>query len=63
MEIRKMAGRCLILLGAARVFQVVHLQATTGQSPGTLSAVVIALLMTAGAAFLWLDKVPWRSQP
>jgi hypothetical protein len=62
MAIRKMAGWCLILLGAVRVFQAIHIYTTSGHSLGTISAVVISLLLTAGAAFLWLDRAPWRAQ-
>jgi hypothetical protein len=62
MEIRKMAGWCLILMGVVKVLHAIHLQTMMGQSVNTLSAFVISLLFAVGAAFLWLDKVPWRSQ-
>jgi hypothetical protein len=62
MEIRKMAGWGLILLAVVKVLQAIHLQTMLGESMNTLSAVVISLLFAAGAAFLWLNKVPWRSE-
>lgn len=62
MGIRKMAGWCLILLGAVKVFQAIHIHATSGRSLGAISAVVISLLFTSGAAFLWLGRAPWRAQ-
>jgi hypothetical protein len=62
MEIRKMAGWCLIVLGAAKVLQAIHLHAAPGQQMGPLSVVMISLLFTVGAACLWLNRAPWRSQ-
>lgn len=62
MEIRQMAGWCLILLGAVKVLHAIHLHTVMGQRAGTLSIVMISLLFTAGAAFLWLRKAPRRSQ-
>ena len=59
MEIRKMVGWCLILLGVVKVFHAIHLQAVMGQKMGTLQIVMISLLFTVGAAFLWLNK-SWR---
>lgn len=61
MEIRKMVGWCLILLGVVKVLHAIHLNATTGHSVGTLSIFMISLLFTVGAAFLWLNRAPCRS--
>lgn len=62
MEIRKMAGWCLILLGVVRVFQTIHLQTVKAEGVGPISVALISLLFTVGAAFLLLNKAPWRSQ-
>ena len=55
-----MVGWLLLVLGAAKVFQAIHLQSTAGRGVSALSAVIISLLIAAGAALLWLDKAPWR---
>ena len=60
MEIRKLVGWFLLVLGAAKVFQAIHLQSAAGRSADALSAVLISLLIAGGAALLWLDKAPWR---
>ena len=62
MEIRKMAGWCLILLGIVKVLHVIYLQTVTGHRAGALYAIMISLLFTGGAAFLWLKSAPERSQ-
>jgi hypothetical protein len=56
-----MAGWCLILWGAVKVLHAVHLSATAGHQVGALSAILISLLFTCGAALLWLERAPWRA--
>lgn len=56
MEIRKMAGLCLILFGVINVLQAIHIYGRYGRGISTTQAFVTSLLFTAGAAFLWLNK-------
>ncbi len=56
MEIRKMAGWCFILLGVIRVLQSIHLHKVIGQQISTFQTIVISLLFTVGAAFLWRNR-------
>ncbi len=60
MHVRKMAGWCLILVGVAKVFQGIYLQAVMGQSVDVFEAVIASLLLTVGATFLWLGRAPWH---
>lgn len=61
MNMSKMAGWCLILTGAAKVFQAIYLQAVMSHSVSTFHIIVTSLLLTVGAAFFWLGRVPWRT--
>jgi len=56
MEIRKMAGWFFILMGVIRVLQSIHLHRAIGQEISTFNAILISLLFTAGAAFLWRNR-------
>lgn len=56
MDIREMAGWCLILFGVINVLHAIYLNATMGQRMTTLYTVITSLLFTAGAALLWLNK-------
>jgi hypothetical protein len=54
MEIRNMAGWCLILFGLINVLHAVHLHFTAGGEVGTLYRIITSLLFTGGAACLML---------
>lgn len=56
MEIRKMAGWFFILMGVISVLQYIHLHRITGQGISTFKAILISLLFTIGAAFLWRNR-------
>ena len=56
MEIRKMAGWCLIIFGVINVLHAIYLYKLLGQSMSTLYTFITALLFTIGAAFLWLPR-------
>ena len=49
MSVYKLVGWLLVVVGVARAFQAIHLQAA-----GAPQAAVISLLLAGGAALLWL---------
>ena len=57
MSVRKLMGWLLVVVGAARVFQAIYLQAAGGQGVGVSQAAIISLLLSGGAALLWLSPV------
>ena len=61
MDIRKMAGWCLILFGVINVLHGVHQYATFGRGMSTLYVFVTSLLFTGGAALLLLNRKAARS--
>lgn len=61
MDINKLAGWCLILLGLANVLrEVVILTREKGAQPGAIYALATALLITLGAVFLIRKPIPQR---
>jgi len=52
MNISRMAGTCLILLGIINVLHAIYLTGTSLDRPGIPYMVVTALLFTIGAALL-----------
>ena len=56
MDVRKMAGWCLILFGVINVLHAIYQHETFGRGMTTVYALVTSLLFTAGAALLWLKK-------
>jgi hypothetical protein len=60
MHVRKMAGWCLLLVGVAKVFQGIYLEAEMGHSMDVFHAVAASLLLTVGVAVLWLGRAPWH---
>ncbi|HEX3187442.1 MAG TPA: hypothetical protein VHQ94_21765 [Pyrinomonadaceae bacterium] len=60
MDINKLAGWCLILLGVANVVREVVILTRENGSPGAIYALVTALLITLGAVFLIRKPIPQR---
>ena len=61
MDINKLAGWCLIILGVANVVrEVVILSRENGSQPGAIYALATALLITLGAVFLIRKPIPQR---
>jgi hypothetical protein len=56
MNVRKMAGWCLILFGVINVLHAIHLNARMGLGVTTFYTFITSLLFTTGAALLWLNK-------
>ena len=56
MDVRKMAGWCLILFGVINVLHAIYQYETFGRGMTTLYALVTSLLFTGGAAFLWFKR-------
>lgn len=56
MDIRKMAGWCLILFGVINLLHAINTHATMGREMSVPYIFLTSLLFTAGAAFLWLKK-------
>lgn len=56
MDVRKMAGWCLILFGVINVLHGIYQYETFGRGMTTLYTFVTSLLFTCGAALLWLKK-------
>ena len=61
MDVNKLAGWCLIILGVANVVrEVVILTRENDAQPGAVYALVTALLITSGAVFLIRKPIPHR---
>ncbi len=60
MDINKLAGWCLIILGAANVLREVVILTRENGSPGAVYALVTALLITLGAVLLIRKPIPHR---
>ena len=52
MKVDKLIGWLLVVVGIAQVFQAIHLQARTPNSPGYPFAMLVALLIVAGTFLL-----------
>ena len=60
MDINKLAGWCLIILGVANVLREVVILTRENGSPGAIYALATALLITLGAVFLIRKPIPQR---
>ena len=58
MDVNKLAGWCLIVLGLVNIFREVMLTVRENAQPGALYALVTALLFTFGAVFLIRKPLP-----
>ncbi len=59
MNINKLAGWGLIVLGALNVFREVMLRLTEDAAPGAVYAIITALLFTLGAVLLIRKPIPY----
>ena len=60
MDVNKLAGWCLIILGVANVLCEVMVLMRENGSPGAVYALVTALLITSGAVLLIRKPIPHR---
>ena len=58
MDVNKLAGWCLILLGAINVLHEIFVTYRDGGTPGAFYALVTALLFTFGAVLLIRKPIP-----
>lgn len=56
-EIKTMAGWCLILFAVINVLHEIHLTSVGRGQPGIAYALATSILFTAGAALLWRHKI------
>ena len=61
MNVNKLAGLCLIILGAINALHEIYLRTTRMREPGIGYALVTALFFTVGAALLWRRKISQRN--
>ena len=59
MDVNKLAGWCLIVLGAVNVFREVMLTLRYDAAPGAVYALVTALFFTFGAVLLIRKPIPY----
>jgi len=62
-NVSKMAGYCLIILGIINVLHEISLRVTGLREPGIGYALVTAVFFSAGAALLWRSKITPRTCP
>ena len=53
MNLQKMLGWFLIVMGLVQIFRAIHLNTNYGREVGSFYVFVTALLFTAGAALWW----------
>jgi len=63
MNVNKLAGACLIIMGIVNVLHEFVVRSSGRGEPGILYAMVTALFFTFGVLLLLRKRVPYRKRP